>query len=312
MRRAGEARMSLSWALTQQGDIASALVEAERALPALEGASRARMLAQRATILQRLGRFAESLEGYRSAVDRVAAGRRRAVGSAAPVQPRRAAGPPGCAGCRRGRPAARRGAARLDRPDPRRDPGPPQPRLGRRAAWRRPGRAGLVRPRGGRVPRAGRAARAAADGPLRRAALRTAGDRGERERAGRRHRAGGRQHGLRPRGSTPAGRPGRAARGDAAAARSHALQADATFARQGRTAWTALASAAAARAAWMEVETAAAGAARRRTRGRAASKPGVVHADGRAERWRPRWLRRGGRSGRSTRPAGASRRSTRG
>ena len=60
--------MSLSWALTQQGDIASALVEASRALPALEGASRARMLAQRATILQRLGRFSESLDEYRSAL----------------------------------------------------------------------------------------------------------------------------------------------------------------------------------------------------------------------------------------------------
>ena len=47
------------------------------------------------------------------------------------------------------------------------------------------------------------------------------------------------------------------------------LQADATFARQGRTAWTALARAAAARAAWMEVERrrgagGASGAARER------------------------------------------------
>ena len=65
VRREGEARMSLSWALTQQGTIGEALVEAERAVPALEGESRARMQMQRALILQRLGRFVEALEGYR-------------------------------------------------------------------------------------------------------------------------------------------------------------------------------------------------------------------------------------------------------
>ena len=64
-RREGEARMSLSWALTQQGTIGEALVEAERAVPALEGEARARMQMQRALILQRLGRFGEALDGYR-------------------------------------------------------------------------------------------------------------------------------------------------------------------------------------------------------------------------------------------------------
>ena len=64
-RREGEARMSLSWALTQQGTIGEALAEAERALPVLEGSARARMQMQRALILQRLGRFGEALDGYR-------------------------------------------------------------------------------------------------------------------------------------------------------------------------------------------------------------------------------------------------------
>ena len=63
--RTGEARMSLSWALTLQGTIGEALVEAERAVPALEGAARARMQAQRALILQRLGRLDDALAGYR-------------------------------------------------------------------------------------------------------------------------------------------------------------------------------------------------------------------------------------------------------
>jgi mRNA-degrading endonuclease toxin of MazEF toxin-antitoxin module len=49
--------MSLSWALTLQGTIDEALVEAERAVPALEGTARARMQSQRALILQRLGRL---------------------------------------------------------------------------------------------------------------------------------------------------------------------------------------------------------------------------------------------------------------
>ncbi|MDA0166635.1 CHAT domain-containing protein [Solirubrobacter ginsenosidimutans] len=65
VRREGEARMSLSWALTQQGAIGEGLVEADRALPVLDGSALARLQMQRALILQRLGRFAEALEGYR-------------------------------------------------------------------------------------------------------------------------------------------------------------------------------------------------------------------------------------------------------
>ena len=49
--------------------------------------------------------------------------------------------------------------------------------------------------------------------------------------------------------------------GDSAAARVHAEQADAAFVRQGRAAWSALARAAVARAAWMEVEGGRGGAA---------------------------------------------------
>ena len=76
--------------------------------------------------------------------------------------------------------------------------------------------------------------------------------------------------------------------GDSAAAREHALQADTTFARQGRTAWTALARAAVARAAWMEVEAGASGARRGRRSGAAAATRG-----GRAARPRQRRGRRG-------------------
>ncbi len=86
--------MSLSWALTQQGTIGEALVEAERAVPALEGEARARMQMQRALILQRLGRFGEALDGYRRPLAAFRRVGRRAVGGAAAVQPRRPAGPP--------------------------------------------------------------------------------------------------------------------------------------------------------------------------------------------------------------------------
>ena len=95
--------------------------------------------------------------------------------------------------------------------------------------------------------------------------------------------------------------------GDTAAAREHALQADPAFARQGRPAWAALARAAAARAAWMEVER----RADARTRARVSATE-AVRVTRRSCAWRRRWPRRGGRSGRSMRPAGASRRSTRG
>ncbi|HET6547908.1 MAG TPA: tetratricopeptide repeat protein, partial [Solirubrobacter sp.] len=64
-RRAGEARVSLAWALMLLGATGEALTEADRAIPALDGHLRARMEMQRALILQRLGRLDEALEGYR-------------------------------------------------------------------------------------------------------------------------------------------------------------------------------------------------------------------------------------------------------
>ncbi len=64
-RRAAEARMSLALALTLTGASAEALAEADRAEPALEGPARARLQGQRAVILQKLGRLDEALEGYR-------------------------------------------------------------------------------------------------------------------------------------------------------------------------------------------------------------------------------------------------------
>ena len=51
-------------------------------MPALEGDARARMQAQRALILQRLGRLDEALEGYRRPLSRVPPRGRRAVGGA--------------------------------------------------------------------------------------------------------------------------------------------------------------------------------------------------------------------------------------
>ena len=97
-RRAAEARMSLALALTLTGASAEALAEADRAEPVLEGPARARLQGQRAVILQKLGRLDEALAGYRRPLACVPARGRRAVGSAAVVQPRRAAGLPRRAG----------------------------------------------------------------------------------------------------------------------------------------------------------------------------------------------------------------------
>jgi len=63
--RTGEARMSLSFALLLRGTVVGALAEADRAVLELDGFARARMQAQRAVILQKLGRLDEALEGYR-------------------------------------------------------------------------------------------------------------------------------------------------------------------------------------------------------------------------------------------------------
>ena len=104
--------MSLSWALTLQGTIGEALDEAERAVPVLEGTARARMQAQRALILQRLGRLDDALAGYRRPLSSFRRVGDRLWEARLLVQPRRAAGLPRRAGRRRGRLRARGGAAR--------------------------------------------------------------------------------------------------------------------------------------------------------------------------------------------------------
>ena len=66
--RAAQARMSLSLTLAYKGNTSGALREADRAAPALRGLEAARLMMQRALILQRLGRLDEALEGYRRAL----------------------------------------------------------------------------------------------------------------------------------------------------------------------------------------------------------------------------------------------------
>ena len=65
---AAEARMTLSLVLAHRGETEGALLEIERAGPALHGVAAARLEMQRALILQRLGRLEESLDGYRRAL----------------------------------------------------------------------------------------------------------------------------------------------------------------------------------------------------------------------------------------------------
>jgi tetratricopeptide (TPR) repeat protein len=65
--RAAEARMSLSLALTYRGQARQGLREADRAARVLRGEEAARLQMQRALILQRLGRLDEALDGYRRA-----------------------------------------------------------------------------------------------------------------------------------------------------------------------------------------------------------------------------------------------------
>ena len=62
--RAAEARTSLAFVLTLLGDTSGALRQVDLATPHLEGAAAARLLVQRAGILQRLGRLDEALDGY--------------------------------------------------------------------------------------------------------------------------------------------------------------------------------------------------------------------------------------------------------
>ena len=67
-RRVGEARMSLVVALADAGRTTDALAEADRARPLLRGADASRLLAQRALVLQRIGRYEDALVGYRQAL----------------------------------------------------------------------------------------------------------------------------------------------------------------------------------------------------------------------------------------------------
>jgi tetratricopeptide (TPR) repeat protein len=67
-RRVGEARMSLVVALADAGRTADALEEAERARPLLKGADLSRLLAQRALVLQRIGRYEDALACYRQSL----------------------------------------------------------------------------------------------------------------------------------------------------------------------------------------------------------------------------------------------------
>ena len=69
--RAAQARMSLSLTLLYDGESEEALREATLAEPDLPSADRARLMLQRALILQRLGRLEEALEGYRRALPRL-------------------------------------------------------------------------------------------------------------------------------------------------------------------------------------------------------------------------------------------------
>ena len=67
-RRVGEARMSLVVALADAGRTSDALDEAERARPLLKGADLSRLLAQRALVLQRIGRYEDALACYRQSL----------------------------------------------------------------------------------------------------------------------------------------------------------------------------------------------------------------------------------------------------
>jgi CHAT domain-containing protein/Tfp pilus assembly protein PilF len=66
--RAAEARTSLSITLAWRGKNTAALQEADRAAASLTGEQAARLQLHRATVLQRLGRLDEALEGYRQAL----------------------------------------------------------------------------------------------------------------------------------------------------------------------------------------------------------------------------------------------------
>jgi hypothetical protein len=66
-RRAAEARRTLCWVLSDLGDTAGALREAELARPAFAGRDLGILLMQEAWVLQRADRFADALDRYRRA-----------------------------------------------------------------------------------------------------------------------------------------------------------------------------------------------------------------------------------------------------
>jgi tetratricopeptide (TPR) repeat protein len=67
-RLAAEARMTLAFVLNRRGRPRRALREIDAALAGLDGVERARAQAQRAAIVQQLGRLDEALSGYRAAL----------------------------------------------------------------------------------------------------------------------------------------------------------------------------------------------------------------------------------------------------
>ena len=341
-RREGEARMSLSWALTQQGTIGEALVEAERAVPALEGEARARMQMQRALILQRLGRFGEALDGYRRPLSAF-----RRAGDA--LWEARLL-------CNRGVLQVHLGALGAAEADLLLAEKLHESIGQALAATQVRHNLGWVAARRGDVPLSlslfdrVEAEYRAHDVPLALLFM----DRCDVLLSAR-LAAEARSNALAAVAELEAGGLGsdlaealllaahaELLSGDTVAARVHADRADVAFGRQHRPTWAALARAAAARAAWMEVE-ARAGGERRAQRGarprrptqrrrpraartrrsarapRALDAASVEHRAAAGTRRsiarrgsRTRWRRRGGRSGRSTPAAGASRRSTRG
>ena len=65
-----EARMSLAYVLSEQGQTREALAQLDRAEPALRGPAGAELLAQRGLVLWRCGRTTEALDSYRRALPR--------------------------------------------------------------------------------------------------------------------------------------------------------------------------------------------------------------------------------------------------
>ncbi len=285
--RAGEARMSLTWALTLQGSPSEALAEADLAEPLLEGTARARLQMQRAMVLHKMGRLEEALDGYR----RPLASFRR---SGDVLWEARAL-------CNRGVLQVYRGALGAAEADFERAEALHESIGQQLAATQVRQNRGWVATRRGDVPRAlefydrAEAEYRAHGVPLalllmdRCEVLLSARLTAEARAAATRAAAELAETGM---GSDLAEAQLLCAQaellaGDAASAHAHAALADRTFTRQHRTSWAALARSAAARAAWLRVEL-------------SVSRPTTRLA----ARWRERSAPRDGRCGRWRRPAG--------